>query len=69
MDRKRQFIFGVILLAIGIFVLVTGSGSRAMAYGDFVLAFVLFALSACAGKKTGNDSKENEEPDEEQPEE
>ena len=61
--------FGVILLAIGIFMLVTGSGSRAMAYGDIVLALVLFVRSALTGKKTGNDKKENEEPDEKQPDE
>ena len=44
--------------------LMTGTGSRTMAYGDFVLAFAFFALSAKAGKKTDNDKNDKEESDE-----
>jgi hypothetical protein len=64
MSGKKYLIFGVIFLAIGITMLMTGSGFRTMAYGDFVLAFAFFALSLKADKKTEDDKKDSEESDE-----
>ena len=75
MSGKKYLIFGVIFLAIGITMLMTGSGSRTMAYGDFVLAFAFFALSKRADKRTEDDKKDKdhveecEESDEDQKDE
>jgi hypothetical protein len=40
--------------------LMTGSGSRTMAYGDFVLAFAFFAIAVKADKKNEDDKKDND---------
>lgn len=60
MSGKKYLIFGVIFLAIGITMLMTGSGSRTMAYGDFVLAFAFFAIAVKADKKNEDDKKDND---------
>ena len=57
---KRYLIFGIVFLAIGITMLVTGAVSRTIAYGDFVIAFVFFALSSRAGKQSDDDKKDDE---------
>ena len=55
---KRYLIFGILFLAIGITMMMTGAVSRTMAYGDFVLAMVFFAFSAREKKKSGDDKKD-----------
>lgn len=52
---KRYLILGIVFLAVGITMLMTGAVSRTMAYGDFVLAIVFFGLSARAKKQSDND--------------
>ena len=49
-NPKTLLILGIVFLVIGITALVTGAVSRTIAYGDFVLAFVFFALSSRARK-------------------
>lgn len=46
---KTYLILGVVFLSVGITMLMTGAVSRTIAYGDFVIAFVFFALSHRAG--------------------
>ena len=58
-NAKTNLIFGVIFLVIGITMLMTGAVSKTMAYGDIVLAFVFFAMSA-RGKKNADDDKKGE---------
>ena len=64
MKNRYYLILGIVFLAIGITVLMTGAGSRIMAYGDFVIAFAFFALSARAGKKSDDDKKGKGQPEE-----
>ena len=52
---KRYLILGIVFLAVGITMLMTGAVSRTMAYGDFVFAIVFFGLSARAKKQSDND--------------
>ena len=59
MKGNKYLILGIVFLAIGITMLMTGAVSRTMAYGDFVLAAAFFALSTRAGKKP-DDRKEEE---------
>lgn len=47
---KTYLILGVLFLAMGITFLMTGTVSKPMAYGDFVLAACFFALSAKENK-------------------
>lgn len=57
-DKANKYlILGVMFLAIGITMLMTGGGSRTIAYGDFVLAFVFFGFSMRAKKESDNDKK------------
>ena len=62
MKGNRYLIFGIIFLAIGITMLMSG-GSRPMVYGDFVLAFAFFALSGREQKKNKDDQKDEDNPD------
>ena len=64
MKNRTYLILGIVFLAIGITMLMTGAVSRTMAYGDFVLAFAFFALSAKAGKKSDDDKKGKGQPEE-----
>ena len=64
MKNRTYLILGIVFLAIGITMLMTGAVSRTMAYGDFVLAFAFVALSAKAGKKSEDDKKDEEQPEE-----
>ena len=64
MKNRTYLILGIVFLAIGITMLMTGAVSRTMAYGDFVLAFAFFALSAKAGKKSEDDKKDEVQPEE-----
>lgn len=59
MKGNKYLILGIVFLAIGITMLMTGAVSRTMAYGDFVLAAAFFALSIRTGKKP-EDRKEEE---------
>ena len=52
---KRYLIFGIVFLAIGITMLMSGAVSRTMAYGDFVLAVVFFGMAARANKQSDDD--------------
>ncbi|MCR5229412.1 MAG: hypothetical protein K6D03_04730 [Solobacterium sp.] len=47
-NANTYLILGVVFLAVGITMIMTGSVSRTMAYGDIVLALAFFALSARA---------------------
>lgn len=47
-NAKTYLILGVVFLAVGITMLMTGAVSRTIAYGDFVIALVFFALSTRA---------------------
>ena len=59
-DRNKLYlILGIVFLAAGIIMLLTGAVSRTMAYGDFVLAAVFFGLSLRA-KKQDDDNKTDE---------
>ena len=59
-DRGKWYlILGIVFLAAGITMLMTGAVSRTMAYGDFVLAIVFFGLSLRA-KKQSDDDKPDE---------
>ena len=59
-DRGKWYlILGIVFLAVGIIMLMTGAVSRTMAYGDFVLAIVFFGLSLRA-KKQSDDDKTDE---------
>ena len=59
-DRNKLYlILGIVFLAVGIIMLLTGAVSRTMAYGDFVLAAVFFGLSLRA-KKQDDDNKTDE---------
>ncbi|MBQ3370456.1 MAG: hypothetical protein IJG48_05480 [Mogibacterium sp.] len=55
---KRYLIFGIVFLAIGITALMTGSVSRTIAYGDFVIACVFLAWSVRENKKSDDDKDE-----------
>ena len=48
---------GIVFLAIGIILLITGAVSRTIAYGDFVLAFVFLGMYTREKKKTEGDKK------------
>ena len=50
-NAKKYLILGIVFLAIGITMLMTGAVSRTIAYGDFVLAFAFLAMSARANKQ------------------
>ena len=54
---KRYLIFGIVFLAVGITMLMTGAVSRPIAYGDFVIAFVFLAMSSRANKQSDDDKK------------
>ena len=55
-DKAKQYLLlGIVFLAAGIIVLLSGSVSRTIAYGDFVFAIVFFGMSAKAGKKSDDD--------------
>ena len=54
---KRYPIIGIVFLIIGIRLLITGAVSRVMAYGDFIIAFVFFNMSARANKHSDDDKK------------
>ena len=58
---KRYLIIGVVILAVGITMLMTGAVSRPIAYGDFVVAFVFLAMSSHANKQPDDDKKEEKE--------
>ena len=59
-DRGKWYlILGIVFLAVGIIMLMTGAVSRTMAYGDFVLAAAFFGLSLRA-KKQSDDDKTDE---------
>ncbi|MBR3365255.1 MAG: hypothetical protein IKG53_10335 [Solobacterium sp.] len=47
-EGKKYLILGVVFLAIGITMLMTGMVSKPLAYGDIVLACVFFAFAARA---------------------
>lgn len=51
-------ILGVVFLAVGITMLMTGAVSRTMAYGDIVFACVFFALSRRESKKSDDDKED-----------
>ena len=55
---RTYLILGIVFLAMGITMLMTGAVSRPIAYGDFVLAFVFFAYSARESKKSDDDQKD-----------
>ena len=55
---NRYLIFGVVFLTVGITMLMTGSVSRPIAYGDFVIAFAFFAMSAHASKQSDDEKKD-----------
>ena len=59
MKGNKYLIFGIVFLAIGITMLMTGAVSKVMAYGDFVIAAAFFALSTRANKQP--DDKKDEE--------
>jgi hypothetical protein len=61
MSNKKYLIFGIVFLALGVIMLMTGGVSRTMAYGDLVLAAAFFALSTRAGKKPDDGKKDEEE--------
>lgn len=62
-NAKRYLILGVIFLAIGITALMTGSVSRTFAYGDFVIAFAFFAMSARESKNADPDDGKDDNKD------
>ena len=47
-NGKTYLILGVVFLAIGITMLMTGAVSKTMAYGDLVFAAVFFVLASRA---------------------
>ena len=55
MKGKKHLILGIVFLAVGITMLMTGAVSKTIAYGDFVIALAFFALSARSDKKPDND--------------
>ena len=61
MSNKKYLIFGIVFLALGVIMLMTGGVSRTMAYGDLVLAAAFFALSTRAGKKPDDGKKDEKE--------
>lgn len=48
-QSRTYLILGIVFLAVGITILMTGALSRTMAYGDFVIALAFFALSTRKG--------------------
>ena len=57
-DKAQTYlILGIVFLVVGITMLMTGGGSRTIAYGDFVLAFVFFGFSMRAKKESDDDKK------------
>ena len=52
---KRYLILGIVFLAVGITMLMTGAVSRTIAYGDFVFAIIFFGMSVRANKQSDND--------------
>ena len=57
---KTHLILGIVFLVIGITLLMTGTLSKTMAYGDFVLAIAFFALSARESKKPAGEKKDDQ---------
>ena len=55
-NGKTYLILGVVFLAIGITMLMTGAVSKTMAYGDLVFAAVFFVFASRA-KEGPEDSK------------
>ena len=60
MSAKTYLIIGVVFLAVGITMLMTGAVSRTMAYGDFVLAAVFLGYSVRESKKSDGGKKDDE---------
>ena len=59
MDKARQYLLlGILVLIVGMMMLLSGSVSRTIAYGDFAFALVFFAMSAKARKKSDDDTDE-----------
>ena len=57
-DKAKLYLtVGIVFLAIGIILLITGAVSRAIAYGDFVIAFVFLGMYS-REKKTDGDKKD-----------
>ena len=57
-NAKTYLILGIVFLAVGVTMLMTGAVSRTIAYGDFVLAFAFLAMSARGNKKSDDDKKD-----------
>ena len=56
-DKAQTYlILGVVFLAVGITMLMTGAVSRTIAYGDFVLAFVFFGAARHKSKNSDGDT-------------
>ena len=55
---NTYLILGIVFLAVGITMLITGAVSRPIAYGDFVLALAFFGRSVRESKKEDGDKKE-----------
>ncbi len=59
MDKARQYLLlGILFLLVGMTMLLSGTVSRTIAYGDFVFALVFFAMCAKARKKSDDDTDE-----------
>ena len=56
-NAKTHLILGIVFLAVGITMLLTGAVSRTMAYGDFVLALAFFILASHGSKKSDEQQK------------
>ena len=65
MNGKTHLVLGIVFLAIGVTMLMTGAVSRVMAYGDLVFAAVFFALATKDKKGSEDDSKDGKKPDDE----
>ena len=57
-NARTYLILGIVFLAVGITMLMTGAVSRTIAYGDFVLAFVFLGMSARGNKKSDDEKKD-----------
>ena len=51
-EAKKYLILGIVFLVVGITMLMTGAVSRAIAYGDFVLAIVFLGISRQKSKNS-----------------
>ena len=63
MSAKTYLILGIVFLAVGITMLMTGAVSKTMAYGDIVFAAVFFALSTKANKESADKKDEEKQND------